>query len=198
MFNFEEFQCHVAKVPNLFTTRHAHILYGLVRWLQPSIIVEIGAFKGYSTAWLAKAAQENHNGGMVYAIDDFSLYTSPIELQNNLVALGVGANVMLRDGDSRNTDLWPHFVDLVYLDGNHSYDYVNREVQIAVEKGADCIILHDSQSWEGVQRFVKENDIFGYSKIGVGFDHGLTIYMREPGYAKPLHTEADYPEGYVK
>lgn len=43
-------------------------LYGMVRFLRPSVIYEIGAYRGHSTAFLALAAKHNVHGS-VYAFE---------------------------------------------------------------------------------------------------------------------------------
>ncbi len=67
---------------NLSTTKYAYpvsvhpcigeLLYSLARNLNPSTIVEIGSFIGYSTLCFAQAIKDNNNNkGIVYAIDPF-------------------------------------------------------------------------------------------------------------------------------
>ena len=50
---------------------HPRILYALIRSLKPLVVVEVGTYRGYAAAWMARALQEN-GIGMLYCIDDFS------------------------------------------------------------------------------------------------------------------------------
>lgn len=189
-------------IQSLFTKRHKHILYGLVRWLRPIAIAEIGSFDGYCTAVMAKALQDN-GGGHLFAVDNFSLGTSPDRLHNNLVQLEVANHVsIINTASGQLTEL--SSIDMAFIDGNHGYDGVTNDIELVIAAGAQCIVLHDSQSWWGVSKYM--DDYFRNSTlkesvanyIEVPFDEGLTILMLKPKISPPKYTKEQFPKGYVE
>lgn len=189
-------------IPSLFTQRHAHIIYGLVRWLQPQICVEIGSFKGYMTAWIAKAILDNDNDGVLFAVDNFSLGTTASEIHNNLCHMQLANAVLICDANSQDYQLPTNHVDLAFIDGDHSYEGVRKDVESMMDRNAQCIILHDTQSWWGPRKLIESPNTelitrYGYSGITVPFDEGLTVLMKEAHLGPVTYTEENYPLGRI-
>jgi predicted O-methyltransferase YrrM len=104
----------------------AALLYGLVRRLDAQRIVEIGRFKGGSTVVMASAMAPSAHllsldlhvpqpGGVDGARLD-------AELADALARLGLADRVDLRIADSRAVDLPEPGFDVLFVDGDHSYE----------------------------------------------------------------------------
>jgi predicted O-methyltransferase YrrM len=73
-------------------------------------------------------------------------------------------------GDSATFDFSPYFAktDLVFVDGSHSYEYVQNDTEIAfklLRNGHGVILWHDYTAWPGVTKALNElyqrNPVFG-------------------------------------
>ena len=61
------------------------LLYSLTRNIRPKVVVEIGAFIGYSTICFAQAMEDNQqNEGIVYSIDVFLPFISNPNLTRDI------------------------------------------------------------------------------------------------------------------
>jgi predicted O-methyltransferase YrrM len=125
-------------------------LYNLARSLSPDIIVEIGTFRGYSGAYFLQAL-EDQKKGILYTIDvlSYNKFSEEELEENHQVAMenlrAVGSrfiSVIRGPKDSRwNTDP----IDLLYIDGDHSYEACLRDLEIFepwVRKNG-IILVHD-------------------------------------------------------
>lgn len=198
--NKEQFEKRINQIPSLYTQRHAHIIYGLIRWLDPDACIEIGSYAGYMTCWMAKALQDNGRDGILHAVDNFSLGTSSGVLHNSLVAMGVSDNVYIHDTSSNQFQI-PQGIQLAFIDGDHSLDGVIKDFCKCESVGAECIILHDTSSWWGprefVDKFENEEDGFIWGKLEIGFDQGLTILMKNQKGTLEFSQE-QFPKGYIE
>lgn len=158
----------------------------------------MGSWQGYATAVIARALQDNDNGGMLFAIDDFSLGTSAAQLHNNLMALQLD-NVIILDGDSKKVE-WPTPVNFAFIDGDHSIEGAMHDTMRAFERGANCIVLHDTQSWWGPRDLVelfRSKDSDNTDIMEVNFDQGLAVLMKKPQMIPVQYSKKDYPTGKV-
>lgn len=193
-----KFEQKVSNIPSLFSGRHCHIIYGLIRWLKPEYCVEVGSFHGYMTAWMAQAVKDNDNDGIVITIDNFSLGNDPSVIHNNLVALGLSDIVYILNGDSKTVQ-WPDRVDFAFVDGDHSKEGCLHDVSKSFELGAKCVVVHDTSSWWGpaeIASVMQRNPSFGM--IEVTFDEGLAIFMPVVKDRTIKYTEEKYPTGAVE
>lgn len=211
----EKFEKQVNEIKSLFTKRHAHIIYGLIRWLQPEHCVEIGAFEGYISAWIAKGLQDNDRG-MLYCVDNWSLGTTAQQIHNNLVMLELANQVAIFDVN-QFPDQAP--CDFAFIDADHSLDGVTNDVINVINRGASCIVLHDTTSWWGPKQFIEKIKPISigpvtssttsatydnydsirehFNFIQQHFDEGLTIMMRKLPSIPVTYSEEDYPKGHV-
>lgn len=94
-------------------------LYQLARFSGSRRILEIGTSNGFSTIWLALAAQAN--GGKVISLD--VLATKQQRARENLAGFGVESMVelVLADAAAWLTEAPPASVDLLFLDAERSH-----------------------------------------------------------------------------
>jgi len=145
------------------------------------IVVEVGSWKGMSTSVLAKVASE-HNG-KVFAIDhwegDDTTWCGEIAKQydvysifrKNMELLGLWKVVhpMVTDSKTASQVFADEVADLVFLDANHRYEYITKDIEMWLPKlkaggilcGHDCEGYYTSYS-KKMQRTIDENLIEDY------------------------------------
>lgn len=198
MLAFEDFTAAAARVSCAGGWEHGEMLRGLVRWLRPQSVIEVGTFYGYSACWLARGLQENGEGRL-YCIDDWSLAGSDAVLvcAANLGMCQVHPLVTLVNGKSAEVE-WPP-CDMAYIDGDHSFAAVVGDVKRAIDAGATTILLHDvgEKGWEGPQRLVREWPHAGWDLLEAYHGGGLAILKRREVRPQPMFTEAAHAAGHV-
>jgi predicted O-methyltransferase YrrM len=104
----------------------AALLFRTTRGLGPATVAEIGRFKGGSTLVMAAALAE---GSTLLSYDLHVPGASTLpgvdldrELQQALTRYGLGEGVQLIVGDSRTVELPATALDLLFIDGDHSYE----------------------------------------------------------------------------
>lgn len=133
-------------------------------------IVEFGCFHGRSTRVLGDHVKK---GGRVYAVDPWNgdypdENGAPLEMVNtyvfpnfmqNLRDLVAAKVVVPHRGFSYSFHL-PYPVDMVFLDGDHRYETVHKDIDKALELlnpgGILCGHDYGHPRWEGVKRAVDE------------------------------------------
>lgn len=139
-----------------------HRLYTQAK--EMTTIIEIGSWKGRSTHALLSGCH-----GDVYAIDHFQ--GSPGEEQHEearenpeavynifMHHCGKFNNLHVIKADSTSSEAMskaPRTVDMIFIDGAHTYEAVKRDLEIWAPKAKKLICGHDYQ-WEGVAKAVKE------------------------------------------
>ena len=128
----------------------AAFLYGLVRGLGPARIVEIGRFKGGST-FIAASAMASGSTIVSYDLhiplrDDLQGPDLDRELEAALGRYHLGENVRLVVGDSRTVDLPEPGVDLLFVDGDHSYEGASADLRrwSPLVRAGGHLVLHDA------------------------------------------------------
>lgn len=181
-----DFYSNVGRVFSDWNYGHPIVLYGLIRSMKPDVIVEVGTYRGFGAAWMAKAVQEN-NKGRVYCIDNFSLtdHESRVgsdartHLNRNLEALGVKEWTTLIDGDSDKIE-WPRQIDFAYIDGWHGYTAVHRDFENCVERGAELIAFDDTTQSVGPRKLIQQiRELPDWDVLEVLRDCGMAICMRK-------------------
>ena len=196
----------------------AWILYGLVRTLKPDVCVEIGSARGKSACYIGRALVDNGKGRL-YAIDphaktdwnDSNSVDTFQAMQSNMESVGVKAYVeILRETSERAAQGWSRSIDLIFIDGDHSYEGVKRDWTLFIPHVTPfgLVVFHDT-AWEidpvswreyaredmGVPRFVEELRHAGYPIITFPKDCGLSIVqaqiggisLREPPQSRAIH-----------
>jgi hypothetical protein len=133
----------VADVPGKLQSTDQHKLYEMA-YFASGPVVEVGRAQGKSLSILALAVRDAGSGVPIYSIELNERGAAVAE--RNLEALGVRDLVTLVHGDSALElgALGSRF-DLVFLDGDHSYVGVRRDLEALegrVERGGS-MMLHD-------------------------------------------------------
>ncbi len=115
------------------------ILYNICKDLKPNIVCEIGTFHGYSAGFMLYALEELEDG-YLYTIEAFQEMADISK--NNLNKIGNRYEIVV--GESKVVD-WDKSIDLLFVDGAHSYDGVYNDLvkygQFVNEGG--IILCHD-------------------------------------------------------
>jgi predicted O-methyltransferase YrrM len=138
-------------------------LYYLVRWLQPSSVLEIGTHVGASTLYIAAALRRQQVARLttvdIVDVNAADSYWSKAGLSkppsDALAELGASVDFVQSDSVSfleRASDKF----DLIFLDGDHSQAKVLAEITVALKRLREdgLILLHDyfpnrAQYWPG-------------------------------------------------
>jgi predicted O-methyltransferase YrrM len=173
------------------------VLYGLVRSMKPQVCVEIGSARGNSSCAIGAALKEN-GSGKLYAIDphrptdwnDTSSVDTFDIIRRNIATLGLKNQVeIIRSLSDEAARDWTRPIDLIFIDGDHSYEGVKQDWNLFVKHVTrfGLVIFHDtiwdikpSAAYErnatmGVPRFVDELRQQGYQVITLDKDCGVSI-----------------------
>lgn len=177
----------------------AWLLFGLVHAMRPSVCVEIGSARGQSACFVGMALKRVGHGHL-YAIDphqatawnDADSSDTYAELRRNLRASGVERQVtILRQYSSDAAKEWTRPIDLLFIDGDHSYEGVKRDWDAFAPHVREfgLVVFHDTL-WErqpdpgwrredmGVPRFVDDLRRRGFPVIT--FDQHFGISAVQP------------------
>ncbi|MGZ4383524.1 MAG: class I SAM-dependent methyltransferase [Gaiellaceae bacterium] len=190
---FDEAMHAIRDVPGWLTEGQARMLYESAARLRPgATIVEIGSHLGRSTILLALAAPE---GVSIVAIDPFGLEAGDgaaastdsgqqnlERFRSNLERAGVEHRVQhVRDFSSRALDRVGGSVDLLYVDGSHSFRDARADVRQWGDRVCDggTMLIHDSFSSIGVTLTQLADLFLGPRFRYCGRSRSLSEYRRE-------------------
>ena len=149
----------------LMTIRQAAYLFGLVRKMKARKVIEIGRYKGGTTLVIAAAM----NGeGELWSIDvgekEARLHahglSRPFDDQVSDLCKRFNLGVNLIVGDSRTVEIETGEVDLVVIDGDHSYDGVKNDFKrFGTRVRVGGAVLFDDAFVEGI--FKTHSDTVG-------------------------------------
>jgi predicted O-methyltransferase YrrM len=174
----------------------AHLLYGLARALKPKVAVEIGSARGKSACFVGRALKEN-GVGKLFAIDphtrtnwnDEDSVDTLDEMRRNVRALKLDKQVeIIRETSERAASRWMLPIDLLFIDGDHSYAGVKRDWELFSPHVSTfgLVVFHDTM-WElkpdspysrsdmGVPALVEELRLRGYPVTTLDKDFGVSI-----------------------
>ena len=179
----------------------AWLLYGLVRSAKPQVCVEIGSARGKSACFVGMALRENGQARL-YAIDphtrtdwnDNGTIDTLAILKAHLRTARVEQQVQVLQATSEvAAQSWTESIDMIFIDGDHSYDGVRRDFELfrPFMKPDAFVVFHDT-AWDisprpeharaqmGVPRFVEELRRDGYPLLTVLRDFGVTLVQPIP------------------
>lgn len=146
-------------------------IHGLVRSLRavtpPALcVVEIGSYCGGSTVVIARTAARRAAGACVFAIEPFSAegprYQRNYEslFDANVADWGVGATIQkIKKTSEAAAAAWTRPIDFLYIDGDHRYDAVVRDIRnfVPFVREGGVFAFHDYKPGkDGVRRAVDE------------------------------------------
>jgi predicted O-methyltransferase YrrM len=193
----------------------AYLLYGLARSLKPKVAVEIGSARGKSACFVGMALKEN-GSGKLFAIDphartnwndENSVDTLQV-MRGNIRRLKLEKQVeILRDVSSSAARRWMLPIDMLFIDGDHSYEGVKQDWELFAPfvTRFGLVVFHDTL-WDlqpespyarpdmGVPAFVEELRAQGYPVTTIDKDfgvslvqpsiHGVPLRAQEPAAAR--------------
>lgn len=151
--NADELLLALGDMPGLLTREQAPILYNLVNGLaDDAVVLEIGAFKGYSTCALAYACKDTRRH--VWTIDTFvgNLANTNYqdgenyraEFDQNVADRGLTELVTVLAGKSEEFyATWDKAIDLLFIDGNHWIMAQDLEAFLPHLRQDGWLVMHD-------------------------------------------------------
>lgn len=125
------------------------LIGGIVAWLQPRTLIEIGTFTGVTTRWMAERMPE---GAVLHTVDLPEGGNLDDPASHGRVGEAFRGDprwegrIVQHRGDSRTMAMgpFPHGVDLVFIDGSHEFGDVLLDSRRAFEwVGESGVILWD-------------------------------------------------------
>ncbi len=130
---------------SLSAPHQCRMLYRLVEFYSPNIIIEIGTSLGISSAYMALADNES----MLYTIEGSDAVAS--YAQNTFDALNLdNIQLLIGDFDTRLPLLLEDLdsINMIFIDGNHTYENTIAYFEMALQKSNnDTIIIVDDIYW---------------------------------------------------
>jgi len=177
------------------TLAELNTLYDLAKDLGNSAkVLEIGSYLGASSCFLAAALSMQN--GQLFCVDTWQNETMPegeyktfLEFQKN--TSGVANHITCVKKNSK--DLVESDIslplNLVFIDGNHSYEFVKNDYEIVSSWIVDHGILafHDCIHFSGVSRTIGEALASGIWQIGGHVDNLLWLTKVERGFSGFTH-----------
>lgn len=162
-----EFATIVGNVTGAISLIQADTLRKAAAAVTEGVIIEVGSFRGKSTAALSIGAKQGHNAP-VYAIDPHEEFDGPFggqfgapdrrEFFTTMLTVGGWENVRLVNLSSEViAPGWDKPVGLLWIDGDHSYEGVRRDFECWAPHllpGAPVIL--DDTDRGGPKQFVDE------------------------------------------
>jgi predicted O-methyltransferase YrrM len=150
----------------------AHALYCMVREKQPSVILEIGTFLGFSSCLMAQAVKDNEKGTIICIdpnIKYFSVKTPLSHARRMLKTLKLDNHVQIHEGFFSNPrdnietnipvlgrnifDILPP-IDFAFIDADHATTAVLHDFMLLLPHISPnaTIIFHDVNTWPTVRQ----------------------------------------------
>jgi len=167
--------------------KQAEFLYKLINKFKPKSIIELGTSIGLTTMYLSLPLKKS----TVYTIEgctEIFAYAQQFFKKNGL------KNIHSYQGQFK--DIFPKLLseidvlDLLYVDGNHTYEATKANFEIALtKKNAQSIFIFDDINWsKGMQQAWKE--IYAHHEVTLSLDFfyfGIVFFRKEQ-----LHKEHYY------
>jgi predicted O-methyltransferase YrrM len=169
--SFDAIWQNVDWIPGWFHEGSAVVIYELMRGRPPQTVVEIGSYLGRSTVFFALALRELNPLGRVVAIDPHTGDRQQLEglsidrlatfelFREHCRAAGVETLVEPRVAHSLEVSAdWSGGVDLLYIDGWHSYDAViaDGEAWLPHLSREGVVIFDDYAAYDEVRRAIDD------------------------------------------
>jgi predicted O-methyltransferase YrrM len=187
----QSFIARIMSVEGAITEREAQLLFSAAENVRDGCIVEIGSHRGRSTVALALGSRAGFNVP-VYAVDphgefsgvyggDFGPHDRACFMQN-MLRLGTADIVRLVNLSSEYiTASWPDVVGLLWIDGDHRYKGVKRDLTCWLPhlRPDATVIFHDAtDSRIGPLHVAEELLATSQWERGVAIDKALSLHRR--------------------
>jgi len=170
---------------------HSNFAYDLIANFKPSTIVELGTFKGTSLFSFAQAVKDFDLNTTVYAIDSWKgdehsgfygeeIYQSVVEITRKFYAKQ-RIRLVRKYFDEAVDDFENESIDILHIDGLHTYDAVKNDFSkwFPKVKPTGIIIFHDIlvadfgvwKLWEEIKNNYKDR----YNFIEFVHNYGLGV-----------------------
>jgi predicted O-methyltransferase YrrM len=155
----------------------ASFLGELIKLTKAKTVLEVGVFRGNTSIQIINALPK---GGYYVGIDIEDLVNQ--ENKQGFINHGKQGKVIeLVIGDSINEmpKLQKNHFDLVFIDGNHTFDHVLKEFKLAetLITRTGIIAFHDSLHLEDVKRVVEYAKAFNYNMINLDTPEGRGLAL---------------------
>ncbi|MEJ2723827.1 MAG: class I SAM-dependent methyltransferase [Deltaproteobacteria bacterium] len=147
-------------------TRYERLMLYRLALRQPpgAVIVEIGSYVGASTCFLAAAALEIQ-GARLHCVDTWEnegMSEGPRDTWQHFQYNTREYRHVIEPHRGKSLNIVKTFtrrIDLIFIDGDHSYKGCHGDVVnwLPLVRAGGCVILHDLEWAEGVQRVVNED-----------------------------------------
>lgn len=178
-------------------SKHVPFAYELVRDLNPRIIVELGAHRGESYFSMCQSVKDHVLSTVCYAVDTWKgdehagIYGDEVFVEVNRINEENFANFsyLIRSTfEDAAKNFSDESIDLLHIDGFHTYDAVKADFEGWIDKVASggIILFHDIMVRHGdfgVWKFweeLKED----YETFEFKHGYGLGVLFKEPGQVK--------------
>ncbi|MBN1663356.1 MAG: class I SAM-dependent methyltransferase [Deltaproteobacteria bacterium] len=172
---------------------HKYFSYDLVRNIRPKIIVELGTYRGTSFFSFCQAVKDACHDANLYAVDtwqgdehggfyDEDVYTDVIKIKEKYYA-DLKINLLRKRFDEAVDEFDNHSIDLLHIDGLHTYEAVKHDFEkwLPKVKPDGIILLHDiyiNKEDFGVHQFWEE--LKGqYKTVEFHHSYGLGVLFKD-------------------
>lgn len=173
---------------------HKFFGYDLIRNFRPRKIVELGTYRGTSLFSFCQAVKDGKLDTEIFAIDTWegdkhtsfygeSVFQEVLNLKNRYYS-DLKIHLVRKTFDETVSDFADNSIDLLHIDGLHTYEAVKHDFQTWIEKVSDqgIVLFHDIAVFQddfGVYKLWNELKEI-YKTIEFQHSHGLGILCKNP------------------
>ncbi len=190
---------------------HKNFAYDLIRNLKPKIIVELGTHKGTSLWSFCQAVKDGSLDNQVWAVDTWKgdehagfygeeVFREVEEIRDKYYG-SVSLKLLRKTFDEAISDFKEESIDLLHIDGLHTYEAVKHDFEnwITKMKRDGIIMFHDTfvdeddfgvyKFWEELKRKYKSIEFFHSFGLGI-------IFLDKGKYNDTLVLEKEFQRKY--
>ncbi|MCB0920081.1 MAG: class I SAM-dependent methyltransferase, partial [Actinobacteria bacterium] len=168
---------------------HRFFAYDLLRWRQPEVVVELGTHYGVSLLAILQALRDADAAAAVHAVDTWEgdehagLYGPEVLtlLKDVLGQAGLSAELHQRLFSEALADFEDESVDLIHIDGLHTYEALAEDFTTWLPKLAPggLMLLHDVDpaSGYGSARYYRDEIADRYPGFAFRHNFGLAVML---------------------